>query len=54
VGSPASAAPVAPGKAITDSVWPAKLCRRSTMYQPTTAASTATIVAASSALTMNG
>src|SRR5690348_7750856 len=39
---------------MTDSVWPAKACRRSTMYQPTTAASTATIVPASSALTMNG
>jgi hypothetical protein len=34
-------------------VWPAKLWRRSTMYQPATAASTATLVPASSALTMN-
>src|SRR6516164_8585665 len=39
---------------MTDRVWPVKLWRRSTMYQPTTAASTATIVPASSALTMKG
>src|SRR6516225_5116436 len=49
-----SAAPAAPGNAMTDRVWPVKLWRRSTMYQPATAASTATIVPASSALTMNG
>ena len=54
MGKLASAAPAAPGKAITDSVWPAKACLRRTMYQPTTEASTATIAPASSACTMNG
>src|SRR3989442_12038871 len=34
-------------------VWPAKVCRRRTMNQPMTPAITATIVPASSALTMN-
>ena len=48
-GIPASAAPLAPGNDITASVWPAKLCRRSTMNQPATAAMSATIVPASSA-----
>src|SRR5207237_5615973 len=38
---------------MTESVWPAKVCRRSTMNQPVTPAITATIVPASSALTMN-
>src|SRR5437879_3287642 len=37
-----------------ESVCPAKVCRRSTMNQPVTPAMTATIVPASSALTMNG
>src|SRR5712692_6516219 len=35
-------------------VCPAKVCRRRTMNQPVTPAMTATIVPASSALTMNG
>src|SRR3974390_3489060 len=39
---------------MTDRVWPGKLWRGSPMYQPTPAASTATIVPASIALTMNG
>src|SRR5205085_1148135 len=47
-------AAAAPGKAITESVCPAKVCRRRTMNQPVTPAMTATIVPASSALTMKG
>src|SRR5436189_1509606 len=37
-----------------ESVWPAKVWRRRTINQPVTPAMTATIVPASSALTMNG
>src|SRR5919108_476670 len=47
-------AAAAPGKATIESVWPAKVCWRTTMNQPTMAAVTATIVPASRALTMNG
>ena len=47
-------APAAPGKAITESVWPAKVWRRSTMNQPIAPAITATIAPASSACTMKG
>src|SRR5882757_5905014 len=52
--TPISVAPAAPGNPTTDSVCPAKLCRRSTMNQPTQPASTATIAPARNALTMNG
>ena len=44
---PEQVAAAAPGKATTESVWPAKVWRRSTMNQPTSAAITATIVPAS-------
>ncbi len=37
-----------------ESVWPAKVWRRNTMNHPTTEAIRATVVPASSALTMNG
>src|SRR2546429_1236639 len=49
---PASAAALAPGKAIIESVWPAKVSPRSTISQPTTPDMTATMLPASSALTM--
>src|SRR5437879_4444018 len=52
--TPIRVAPAAPGNPTTDSVCPAKLCRRSTMNQPTQPASTATIAPARNALTMNG
>ena len=52
--SATSAAPLAPGKDMSESVWPANVCCRSTMNQPATDAISATIVPASSALTMNG
>ena len=39
---------------MSESVWPANVCRRSTMNHPVIPAMTATIVPASSALTMNG
>src|SRR5947209_4205519 len=51
-GIPISDAPLAPGKAIIESVWPAKACRRSTISHPTTPAITATMLPARSALTM--
>ena len=51
---PISVAAAAPGNAATDNVWPANVCLRSTMYQPTTAPTIATIVPARNALTMNG
>src|SRR5689334_3670309 len=54
MGRPASVAPAAPGKAMTESVCPAKVCRRSTMNQPIAPAITATIVPASSACTVKG
>src|SRR5450759_1160083 len=47
-----SAAPLAPGKAIIDSVCPAKVSRLTSISQPTRAAITATTLPASSALTM--
>src|SRR6266545_4886669 len=49
---PSHTAAAAPGKPTRARVWPAKLCRRSTMNQPTRAASTATMVPARNALTM--
>src|ERR1035437_6316427 len=51
---PRSAAPAAPGKPTRARVCPAKLSWRSTMNQPTRAASTATIVPAAKAWTMKG
>src|SRR6202007_1456742 len=51
-GTPASAAAAAPGKAIIDSVCPAKASPRSTITQPTTPDITATTLPASSALSM--
>src|SRR5436305_385537 len=53
-GTPARPAADAPVNAVTDSVCPANVWRRSTMNQPMTPAITATAVPASSALTMNG
>src|SRR5579872_1211960 len=53
-GMPARPAADAPVNAVTDSVCPANVCRRSTMNQPTTPAMTATIVPAASACCMNG
>src|SRR5258708_39077998 len=50
--SPSQIAPAAPGKPTTASVCPANVSRRNTMNQPTTAATTATIVPARSALSM--
>ena len=47
-------APAAPGNPTNDSVCPAKVCRRSTMNHPIAPETTATIVPARSALTMNG
>src|SRR5947209_19754901 len=53
-GRPISSAPAAPGKAISDSVCPAKLSRRRTMNHPVSPAVIATAVPAASALTMKG
>src|SRR5579864_8834956 len=53
-GTPARLAADAPVNAVTDSVWPANVWRRSTMNQPITPAMTATIVPAASACCMNG
>src|SRR3989442_13585701 len=54
MGKRGSLAAGARGKAIIEGVSPANVCRRRTMNQPVTPAMTATIVPASSALTMNG
>src|SRR2546430_7752020 len=53
-GTPARLAADAPVKAVTDSVCPANVWRRSTMTHPITPAITATIVPAASACCMNG
>src|SRR5579864_4522263 len=53
-GTPARLAADAPVNAVTDSVCPANVWRRSTMNQPITPAMTATIVPAASACCMNG
>ena len=51
--TPTRIAPAAPGKDTMASVCPAKACRRSTMNQPSAPASTATIVPARNAFSMN-
>src|SRR5947209_8679005 len=51
-GSPSKAAPAAPGKAISDRVWPANASRRTSISHPAIPAATATMVPAASALTM--
>src|SRR5438874_2627122 len=53
-GTPARLAADAPVNAVTDSVCPANVWRRSTMNHPITPAITATIVPAASACCMNG
>src|SRR6476469_2825494 len=49
---PSKAAALAPGNDISDSVWPAKASRRTSITHPASPAATATIEPAASALSM--